>query len=253
MAKTVNPRIEGGQTSQGFYVAHPGGASYGFNNNRSVERVHGLLDKGLAGFRKGGPATVAKPAADSTVPADVSVMRVFARVRPVPEGAAASNNNVARDHLWIYPDELKAIAGGQGSVFPLPSALGKRIARFHLVDNVRGEPDMWNASDIRAATFNVRPEDGGYRLQGKFTMGTSNGARGMEGSFEGWLEIDKSTWKVKRFLALANSSAWGRGTYTPNQPEGKFSMVFAMLESNDAVARRVPPQGLMWGQEYRGK
>ena len=31
----------------------------------------------------------------------------------------------------------------------LPESLKRRIARFHLIDNTRGEPMFWDVADIR--------------------------------------------------------------------------------------------------------
>ncbi|MCB8933430.1 MAG: hypothetical protein M9921_00640 [Fimbriimonadaceae bacterium] len=250
MARTVNPRISDGQTAQGFYTASPDGKGLGFNNNRSVERVLGLLDLGLAKSSPASGPIEPAPGDRGGAREDVFVARTFTRIRPLPPGSAESNKNVARDHLWIYPADVEAILAGKGDRFPAPAAFARRLARFHLVDNVRGEPDMWSASEVRKAELFVVRDPRGFKLEGDFEMETANGSRGLDASFEGWIELDGGT--IKRFLGLAKGKAWGAGRYTPNPPEGVFPIVVAMVEANDAASRRVPPQGLLWGPEYRG-
>lgn len=250
MARSVNPRIEGGQTAQGFYTANPDGTGLGFNNNRSVDRVLSLLARaGAGGAAKAEGPLAPAPGEPSVAPADVAVVRTFARIRPVPPDSAPSNQNVARDHLWIYPGEIEAISSAKGDRFPAPRSLALRIARFHLVDNVRGEPDMWSPAEVEKSELSVVRAESGFRLEGKFSMETRDGARGLSADFEGWLEISKG--KLTRFLGLAQGRAWGAGRYTPNPPEGTFPLVVAMVEASDPVARRVPPQGLLWGGDYR--
>src|SRR5690606_37080707 len=52
----------------------------------------------------------------------------------------------ARDILWLRPSEWQALiprAPQAGDSNPVPKAISERICRFHLVDNTRGEPPMW--------------------------------------------------------------------------------------------------------------
>src|SRR3712207_7186712 len=37
----------------------------------------------------------------------------------------------------------------KGARYPVPAAVAERLIRFHLVDNVRGEPPMWARQHIR--------------------------------------------------------------------------------------------------------
>ena len=60
--------------------------------------------------------------------------------------------STGRDHLWILAAELEALAKGE-----MPQALKMRIARFHLIDNTRGEPPMWRREEIEACELDLRP------------------------------------------------------------------------------------------------
>lgn len=258
MAGQHNTRIKSGQTSQGFYVASPGGTSYGYNNNRSVERVLGMMDKALDAARANAPsAKVEVPAPETEfAPRGVSVVRVFTRIRPVPAGSDPSNSNVARDHLWIYPGEVRALLQLPPGGGPLPESLARRLARFHFVDNVRGEPNMWGDGDIAKLELQATRDldvqgKRAFRITGSFAVGSVRDARGVEGKFEGWLAVDEGKQSVTEFYAVADAQAWGAGSYTRNPPPGRFPLVIGMQIATDPPSRRVPPQGYLWGDAYR--
>ncbi|HZH98967.1 MAG TPA: hypothetical protein VEX38_08345, partial [Fimbriimonadaceae bacterium] len=86
-------------------------------------------------------------------------------------------------------------------------------------------------------------------LAGSFAMANADGTRGLEGAIEGELALKAG--KLSSFRAFARTAAWGAGTYTPRPPAGKFPVLFAFQVVNDEAARLVPPQGNLWGNEYR--
>ncbi|HMS55897.1 MAG TPA: hypothetical protein PKA27_10895 [Fimbriimonadaceae bacterium] len=232
MAQKVKPDIANEITSQGFYVAGADGSAYQFNNNRSVERVLAMMDRGLAGFRTKPPVkvTIEQGTYGFKRPDDVIAVRVWTRIRPVPTGSDTSNETVAQDHLWIRRSELETLNTGK-----LPDSVLWRIARFHLVDNVRGEPNHWGTGEVKEARA-----DG---LKVSFKMATADTKRGFEGNLELAVKGDS----VRGF---GEATAWGAGTYTPNPPPGKFKVVFAFTTVNDEVARVVAPQAAFYGNEY---
>lgn len=263
MAGAVNPRLAKNETAQGFYVFAADGTAYGFNNNRAVERVTQFMDQGLERFRKNPPAKIDIPQAALTaayakpVPPDAVVVRVFSCIRPLPPGAPENNARVGRDHLWISADEVKAIlsaAGKVGATVPLPPTLIARLTRFHLIDNVRGEPDMWAETDVWRAEFSARVEavsdDFVIGFTGEFEMRTADGKRGYEGRIEGRFVIRGGTRQLYKFFAYAEGQAWGVSTYTPGAPEGRFPLVIAMLRADDEMAQVTPPQAAACGEEY---
>lgn len=239
VANRAKPDTKEGSTAQGFYVLGADGSDYGFNNNRSVERVLGLMDRGLAAFKERPPAKVEIDPAQGRYgfvrPDGVKALRVFARVRPIPAGCDPANENVARDHLWIPAEELKSLRDGK-----FPDSLAMRLCRFHLVDNVRGEPNHWRQDEVVKRDFKVAADG---TLTGSFSMVTADGGRGIEGSFTGRLVAEG-------FRAFATATAWGAGTYTPSPPEGKFPMVFAFVVADDEYSRAVAPQAAFYGREY---
>ena len=116
--------------------------------------------------------------------------------------------------------------------------LKTRIARFHLVDNTRGEPPMWKESEIRS--MDLRLEDG--QLRGRFELRTADGKRGFEGTLRGRLETKAGA--IARLDLIARGEFWGEGRYTRRAPKGRFpfAVAFTLADGSD-VADRIPPQG----------
>ncbi len=238
-AASVNPRVSEGITSQGFYVVAADGTAFGFNNNRSVERVLGFMADGLRKFRSAPPRKVDIPVlqhAKVQPPMGSLVLRVYSRILPTPEGCNESNKNLQRDHLWILPEEASALAEGR-----VPDALRMRILRFTLVDAVRGEPDFWAPTEIVASSLGVA----GNRLTGSFSM--KNAKQTLKGTIDAELTIERG--RVTGLKGYADCVATGSGTWTPGAPNGEFPLKFAIVAAptgKDTVA----PQAAMYGREY---
>jgi hypothetical protein len=256
LARVANPRVNEGQTSQGFYIAGPDAATYGFNNNRDPERVLAFIDQGLKAHREKPPTKVQVTEDEIAAaffrkpPEPATTVRVFSRIRPLPADADRLNHTVGRDHMWIYKSDVQQIIGKTGR-FPMPERLQNRIVRYHLVDNVRGEPDFWKAEEVREANFQMWPKGGGsYAFAGTYAMATPNNTRGLAGKLEGELKVDAATMLVTNFKAFGESSAWGAGTYTPRPPEGRFPVLFAFVDVDDQYSRVTPPQAALYGGPY---
>src|SRR5436309_3699562 len=194
MANQNDWHSQPGHTMQGLYAAAPDGTSYGWLNDRSIENLNALLDRALREFRSRPESEAsAEPEAPSpwrsrSPDPSTAVIRVFSRIRPLPRGAAPLNRSVGRDHLWIYEDEARAMlaAPAGGEAFELPETLAARMVRFHLIDNVRGEPDFWKPAEVRKARFVARAagEEGTVRrftFSGEFGQSLEDGSRGQEG------------------------------------------------------------------------
>jgi hypothetical protein len=141
-------------------------------------------------------------------------------------------SSLSRDNLWISSAEQTAIAKGQ-----LPMVLQQRIARFHLIDNTRGEPPMWRENEIRQLELNLE----GTRIRGSVHLQTADGKRGYQAQLLGEIEVRDG--KVVRFDMVAEGQFWGHGPYTRGAPEGRFPLAvgFQLADGTD-VADRIPPK-----------
>ena len=241
------PRSNFQSTTQGFYIATAQGKLLLYNNNRDPAKVQRLLKEKLNIFQQNlaeySRAVAIKPGKvdaryNVSPPKGGLVVRVRAKVlggyEPTTDRwRAIFQSALSRDNLWISAAEHQALVQGQ-----IPVSLQKRIARFHLVDNTRGEPPMWRDKEIRQLKMTVR----GNRIEGQVLLRTDSGDRGYQAELFGELEVKAG--KVVRLDLLARGDFWGDGPYTRNAPKGKFPLAvsFTLADGTD-VADRIPPQG----------
>jgi len=264
-------------TVQGLFVVGSDGTPYGWINTNDVKEVNDFLSRGLALFQHAAPDTV--PVAPELVqeiwsqrpPAGGCVARVFSRISPLPPGCDPLNASIGRDHLWIYPAEIEEMirSSAASTEFELPKNLVARLVRFHLIDNVRGEPDMWRPEEIRMATFLAHTVNDGnaanretsfagndgnsaireISFEGVFSQSTANDKRRLSGKLTGIIKLDTISRTITAFRAFGRAQAWGRSTFTPKQPRGRFPIIFAMIETGDQVAVEVPPEAVSYDYE----
>jgi hypothetical protein len=235
------------QTTQGFYIATADGELLLYNNNRDVPKVRRLVQEALQRFtastaktKDAAPIESGKPddRYSPQPPAGGLVMRVHAKVlggyAPTDDVAQRIfQTAIARDNLWLTGDEHRALARGD-----LPTTLMHRIARFHLVDNTRGEPPHWQPDDVR--TIAVELKDG--RLHGSVQLATADGSRSYRAQLLGFVRTEQD--RVVAFDLIASGSFRGEGPYTRGAPKGEFPLAvsFTLADGKD-VADAIPPQG----------
>lgn len=241
------PRSNFNGTTQGFYIATAGGKLLLYNNNRNPERVARLMREKLDEFSQLGADKANVAAIDSSSidekfnpnpPQGGLVVRVQSKVLDGYEPTtdkwkAIFQSALSRDNLWISKSEHDALARGE-----VPKTLQVRIAKFHLVDNTRGEPPMWRDEEVRSVDMKL--EDG--KLTGTAHLETKDGKRGYEVELLG--EVETADGKVTRFDVVALGDFWGEGQYTRNAPAGKFPLgiSFTLADGSD-IADAIPPQG----------
>jgi hypothetical protein len=241
------PRNNFQSTTQGLYVATAGGRLLLFNNNRDPAKVQRLLKETLAEFKKdtadnSRAIAIKRGKVDArynvTPPAGGLVVRVRAKIlggyEPTTDRwQAIFQNALSRDNLWISAAEHQALLRGV-----VASSLQQRIARFHLVDNTRGEPPMWKAKEIRELKMKIE----GHRILGQATLRTASGDRSYQAEFFGIIE--KKAGRIVRLDMVARGEFQGEGPYTRNAPKGKFPLAisFSLADGKEA-ADRIPPQG----------
>ncbi|MCK6544402.1 hypothetical protein L6R52_00900 [Myxococcota bacterium] len=257
-----------GGTTQGYYVFASDGTPVVWDNY--IPRIPMFLERAYAmalhahGGRIPVPADVAARAAPPKAPEDVSVVRLFTRITPLPPGADRFNALLGRDSMWILGDEVRVMIEASSEVgvsFDLPPNLARRLVTFHLVDNVRGAVWPWRPSavtkDVLRAKVLERSQDRlRLELSGAFEKEDSHPpqwtSRGQRGTLEGELVLDVKTAKVLRLRAIARSTAWSDATYESysRPPKGDYPIVTALVEANDALARDVAPEAARFGHGY---
>ena len=258
-------------TRQGLYCFTPDGMLLSESHHCSSERLHFLLALAQAKFR----SIVKVNASDGPLRVDERyhrrpprgglVVDVSGKIL-LEQGAMRDallinprNASLSRDHLWVAESEAEAMAPRQlkvGFTYPMPLSLAVRLARFHLVDNIRGEPPMWTTQQIRALKVNlevvkVEADVATVKLTGFVHLATARRSRTYAPALFGELVYDAKKRTLTRFDALALGRASGEGIYTRGCPEGKFSLGIAFtLADMRRVASQVPPQGAHSIEEY---
>lgn len=256
------------QTRQGIYTALPDGELLGSDPyTPSLQRMLTLLNTSLerlAAKGEVGEVRIAASAADRNYqrvpPEGGLVLKVYTRIplERKPDERWNANHATGRDHMWLTREEWRSLLPtrwARGESRPVPPAVAERLIRFHLVDNVRGEPPMWAREHIREQKLTLRVEDpatGRLHLEGLARVSSNDSSRGYDARLQGVLEVDRQADRFRRFDVLSWGDYWGHGPFTPRPPAGKFPLLVAFSLAGDRPADRVPPQGSREVQAYFG-
>lgn len=287
MADAGGRKGENGGTRQGIYVFTADGTVLGYKNaGQNPEVMKKLFRDALAKFatlpeaqRKAGAVKVPDhgkkdPRYTRTPPADGLIVRVNTRILDEKKGdycpgvcQTTGGSMSARDFLWLRKEEVKSLAPPKaeaGESYPLPEKVARRIARFHLNDNTRGEPPMWTAADVRTNEWTLtvtKVTDAGVelRLDGSVALSTkadpADADRGYTAKARGHLRWVPAKGTFDKFDVAVVGDHWGEGTYTKGARTGKSLLGFAFtLADPTKPGDTIPPQaireeGAYWGKE----
>ena len=275
-----------GSTRQGRYVFTASGKLLGYNNNRDPDRIMKMLEESLEVFRnlpvderRAGATKVPQSTPSAQDPRyrrvlqpDTIPVKAFTRalvkngegyglwdpLKTGPKNLRQTGLDIAVDHLWIRQSEIEEILQLSKTLkaSALPRDLSMRIARYHLVDNTRGEPPHWRPDEVRvldlrsiASIPNASGEQV-LRIHGPFHFETKDKQRGYRGEINGTLTIEKGTNQpLLHMVAVGNH--WGNGPYTPGARPGTtpLAVVFAVADRSQTMDQ-IPPQGIRWENGY---
>lgn len=236
------PRNDFNSTTQGLYIADAAGNLIAYNNNRGPERIRKLMQIARGSF----VAPKCEPIKEETVdakndpklPTGAVVVRCGTKVMGGYEKSddywrLIFQRAVARDNLWILKPEIDALAKGD-----VPASLARRIARFHLVDNTRGQPPSWALSEVRELKLSLD----GEKLSGHVRLETRDQSRGYAAKLSGVVSFKDG--KMSNFDVVAEGDFWGTGRFTLEPPKGKFPLVVAFrLPDESDKSDSIPPSG----------
>lgn len=240
---TQRKNLRPGRTTQGFYIATPSGELLNGWNNRNPERLKKRLKLALAGYASDrasfAPQTSKDRRFERPIPKGAVVVDVRSRIEKADWGDEGSRwqrihrKAIGRDHLWITDAEHKAILTGTW-----PKTLTRRIARYHLIDNTRGEPPMWAPGEVREASLTL---DAG-KLVGRIRLQTEDETRWYDAAVLGFVAVADG--KLARLDIVVRGTFFGEGRWTSGAPKKPFTLAIAFgLADPDLAASRVPPQG----------
>ena len=214
-----------------------------YNNNRGPDRIRSLLKTALREYEPKPVDSIKAGESDKrldrTRPRGTVLVRVNSKVLGgyPPAGNARQEifqNSISRDNLWILENEQREMAQGE-----IPTSLALRIARFHCVDNTRGEPPMWRRSEVSLAKLQL---DERGRLTGEIRLESKDKRRGYDAEVIGFVHFQQN--QLTKFDVVIKGQFWGEGRYTKGAPKGKFPLAIAFRQADMTnVSDQVAPQG----------
>ena len=273
---------QGGSTRQGIYAFTADGKLLQYRNSQDPDVMRAFLLSALkawnslpAAERRLAVAAVPElkkvdPRYVPTLAKDTLIVNVHARILDreddffshgsckFPGGQRASH-----DHLWIRAAEWQALLPKdpkKDQEIAIPAKLMYRLARYHLIDNTRGEPPMWGHREVRKAELKlivaeITKDEVRLKLTGAFLIATDadvkTAKRGYDVSLLGEIIYDPAARKITKFNAVALGEHWGEGAYTGGARSGRtpFGVAFELADPARA-ADRVPPQAIRESAAY---
>lgn len=200
-------------------------------------------------------------------------LRQTIRDLPRPKDANADTSPHNFDHVWMTAAEVATLAPTDftpGAEYVAPPEVVRRIARFHLVDHVRGEAPAWAGDSIQNAELSLRVEtvEGArahIRLSGhaRLAQPGSDGVnpftgfkvdmdRGVDVQFVGFLVYDSADGVFTQFDVVATGSRWGATMYNFRAEDlGPAPIGFAFELLPPTPANLTPPKFVLWDY-FRG-
>lgn len=250
-------------TIQGVYAFDAAGRALGGTNSNRPGHILELLREAKRLFDQAPPGKIdlsgrmieAKP----PLPARTIVANVYSRIKPLPFDANLRNRFVGRDRIWITPSEVEEFA--KGGFAP---TLAARLARYALVDFIRGEADFWPPESVKKLDYGAKATKDGDRTRvdvwARFLMErparraqTHRGnlhlpATGFDGTLQGVVTFDARE-ELVDLKFYVDGNHWGHGRWNSGQPSGKYPLKFAIVLAHDRLATEVPPAAAKPGRK----
>jgi hypothetical protein len=267
----------GGSTRQGIYTLTADGELLEFKNaGQDVKATREQLDRALkkwaalpAARRKPGGIVVPAhgkldPHYSRTPPTGGAIVRVYSRILDASGDGyirgtcdAALGTKAARDFLWLTAAEMQALGkihSKSDADAPLPAAIARRIARFHLVDNTRGEPHFWKSGEVKSNTITLTRSTTvagktSYTVSGTVQLATTNNDRGYDATIIGEIAFGDDG-SLKSLDIVAVGDHWGDDSVTNSGSRpGRtpFGVAFSLGEAKNPGDRVSPQAARDWG------
>jgi hypothetical protein len=284
-------------TRQGTYAADAEGRLLASVNTRDPEKMLAMLHEALgrwreqAGDRRQATGEAGLPAFPGPIadrlenlphlpsydpdsryrreyPEDGLVLTVYARDLPRADDGQTDDwrkGAVNHDHAWFTRAEMRSLLPDDPQVghrYPVPPALVRRLARFHLIDNVRGETPMWRPEEVQHAAMTlevtgVTPGQIDLRLEGAvrnvgrgswairpFRERLTDAERGFDCRLLGFLGYDTLRGRFARFDVIALGTRWGGSEHNVRWDDlAPAPMAVGFELAGTTPADRTPPQG----------
>ncbi|MEM7783634.1 MAG: hypothetical protein AAF623_09800 [Planctomycetota bacterium] len=273
-------------TRQGLYIATAGGNLLSSRNTTQAKQVTGLIGRGLAAWEKINPDQIrafgveldADPNYTVQFPEGGMILRETMRDLPREDQVRFETWRHNFDHVWLTRDEVNAFipeALEPDFQYSVRESVVRKLARFHFVDQVKGEATPYRDSQVKNAVLNAKVEK---ELKGGRWFVSLNGTaacsvppsgeknpysgqkirkpRSVDLEIRGRLIFDPESRSFTRFDLLAFGDREGTATYNfrfddmgpvpigfafellPNRPENRIRPKFAGSRYQSASERQ---------------
>ncbi len=253
-----------GTTRQGIYVCSPDGRFLASVNSNRPERVLEMMQGGLKAWeslpdRDSRLTSVerVKPLHrwEDSYPVDGLVLTMIARDLPLEcDPSQPCEVKWNQDRVWFSRDEARQWIPQdplEGARHSLPPDLASRLARFHLVDTVKGQTSRFEPSEVReSAISTVVVERLGslvkLRIAGNSKGDADRGSRresphGVSTRLLGHATYDLERSKFVEFERVALGRWWGRTRYNGRRRDGQSGPLGFVFRLEAADAPRIAP------------
>ena len=204
-----------------------------------------------------------------TPPKDGLIVKVNGRILDVKGNefcrgtcSFAGGMKSSRDFLWITADEAASMLPVRMEhrfQYPMPPAIARRLTRFHLVDNTRGEPRFWKSKDARTTEIKltvaaVTAEHLTLQVDGVAKFESDLQKRGYDARLGGTIRYDRKAKAYDQFDIAAVGDHWGDDSVTDSGARpGKTPLGVAFSQADPKLpSERVSPAARDW-DIYMGK
>ena len=275
-------RTRPSSTRQGIYAAAPSGRLLASINSNRPDQMADMLRKALAVWETlpkeerllPGEVPASPPDRwrwESKYPTDGLVLKVTSR--DVGREGARGDDWPARawnrDFAWFKRGEARSLLPVEiaaGAEHEVPAALVRRIARLHLVDDVRGQTQPYEDAQVTSASLRaevVKVEEGNATLrfegasathqEGRWPIGGQKEGppepqvRGFEGTWLGRATYDLKAERFTSFEMVVVGLRTGATRYNARDDDlGPAPMGYVFALAGDAPSEHVPPAAV-WG------
>ena len=233
-------------TRQGLYVSTADGQLLASVNSTRADSVLRMMKRAMAEFEKiknkTQPEINNKPEIDkrfvAAFPAGGMILRVTCRDLPRESNANHETWRHNFDNLWLTADEVKSFSPQrdgrilkEGQEYEIPDAMIARIAKFHLIDHVKGEAPGWKPESVKISTAKakvVEVSKGAIQIElsgrarcvqhpdrrmNAYTGEVIDGESGVDLRLSGRMTWDVDNATFTRFDWVAYGDRWGTATY----------------------------------------
>jgi len=271
-------------TRQGIYATTPSGVLLASINTHRVDRVIGMLESALARWKElprdqryreslFESEQLESERLERFYPESGLALRVTTRDLPREKVTRDWRGKAWNlDYAWLREHEARMLLPetiAAGARHEWPAEIAVRIARSHMVDNVRGQVPAFGGPEDRVTASMTShlgtPTDGRVTLHIEGTMscvtpgrnaheggerqdGPEHRERGFETSLLGHATFDLDAKRFTSFELVALGTRWGGSRYNARDDDTEAAPVGVLFELAPATERVAP--ALFWAYRW---